>query len=144
MVQAARSGKQNIVEASVNSGTSKEIEIKLTNVAKGSLEELLVDYRDYMRIHNIPEWDRFHKYFLHMQDLIRNHPATYSTFKKGIENADPEICLNVIIGLIRVTQVLLTRQIQALEEDFIQNGGLRERMTKVRLEARNKPQSERR
>ncbi len=81
MVQAARSGKQNIAEASMGSGTSKEYEIKLTNVARASQEELLVDYRDYMRNHGLIEWDKSHPYASRMTDLIRNHPATYQTFK---------------------------------------------------------------
>ena len=92
MVQAARSGKQNIVEASMASATSKETEIKLTNVAKASLEELLIDYEDFLRTHKLP--------------II----VTY----------------------------LLAKQIQALEKDFLENGGLRERMTKARIENRNK------
>jgi four helix bundle suffix protein len=136
MVQAARSGKQNIAEASMASGTSKESEIKLTNVARASQEELLIDYYDYMRNHKIPEWDRAHPYAIRMNDLIRNHPATYETFKKGIENKHAEICLNVIVGLIKVTQFLLARQIKTLEKDFVQHGGLRERMTRARLEGR--------
>lgn len=136
MIQAARSGKQNIAEASMASGTSKETEIKLTNVARASQEELLIDYRDYMRNHNLPEWDKFHPYATRMSDLIRNQPANYQTFQKGIENQNPEICVNVIVSLIRVTQFLLTRQIKSLEKEFVENGGLRERMTRARLETR--------
>jgi len=62
MVQAARSGKQNIVEASMASGTSKEMEIKLTNVARASLEELLIDYKDYLRNNKLTYWDKSHHY----------------------------------------------------------------------------------
>lgn len=138
MIQAARSGKQNIAEASMASGTSKETEIKLTNVARGSQEELLIDYRDYMRNHNINEWDKCHPYARRMSELIKNHPANYETFKKGIEHLHPEICVNVIVSLIKVTQFLLTRQIKALEKDFLENGGIRERMSKARLVARNR------
>lgn len=138
MVQAARSGKQNIAEASMASGTSKETEIKLTNVARASQEELLIDYRDFMRNHGISEWDRCHPYAVRMSDLIRNYPANYKTFQKGIENPSPEICANVIVCLIKVTQFLLTRQIKSLEKDFVQHGGLRERMTRARLEIRSK------
>lgn len=138
MVQAARSGKQNIAEASMASGTSKETEIKLTNVARASQEELLIDYRDYIRNHGLVEWDRSHPYAARMSDLIRNQPATYQTFQKAIEHQNPEICTNAIVCLIKVTQFLLTRQIQSLEKDFMQNGGIRERMTRARLESRNK------
>ncbi len=138
MVQAARSGKQNIAEASMASGTSKETEIKLTNVARASQEELLIDYRDYMRNHGLIEWDKDHPYAVRMSDLIRNQPANYQTFQKGIENPSPEICPNVIVSLIKVTQFLLTRQIKSLEKDFVNNGGIRERMSRARLDARNR------
>ena len=121
MVQAARSGKQNIVEASVASGTSKETEIKLTNVARASLEELLDDLRDFLRTHRFEEWDKDHKYAIRLRELNRQE-SSYELFKKGIENTDPAICANVIIGLIKVTQYLLTRQIQRLEEDFLKHG----------------------
>lgn len=137
MVQAARSGKQNIAEASMASGTSKETEIKLTNVARASQEELLIDYRDFMRNRGIIEWDKSHPYAMRMSDLIRHKPANYETFKKGIEHQNPEITVNVIVGLIKVTQFLLSRQIKTLENDFIQNGGLRERMTRVRMKYKN-------
>lgn len=136
MVQAARSGKQNIVEASMASGTSKETEIKLTNVARSSQEELLIDYHDYMRTHSLTEWERSHPYSKRMSDLIRNHPSTYETFQKGIEHQNPEICTNVIICLIKVTQFLLTRQLKSLEKDFMEHGGIRERMTRAHLKAR--------
>lgn len=136
MVQAARSGKQNIAEASVASGTSKETEIKLTNVARASQEELLIDYRDFLRKRNLVEWDKDHPYAKRLADLMRQ-PCSYDLFRKGIENIDLEICANVIIGLIKVTQYLLTRQIQKLEQEFIKHGGLRERMTKARIASRN-------
>lgn len=138
MVQAARSGKQNIAEASMASGTSKETEIKLTNVARASQEELLIDYRDYMRNHCLSEWEKNHPHSVRMTELMRNHPAVYQTFQKGIEHQDAEICTNVIVILIKVTQFLLTRQIKSLEQDFMKNGGIRERMTRARLESRNK------
>ena len=136
MIQAARSGKQNIAEASVASGTSKESEIKLTNVARASLEELLIDYRDFLRTHKLNEWEKTHPFAERLRFLNRNLPTVYSTFQKGIENENPEICANVMIGLIKVAIYLLGRQIKNLEEDFLKNGGLRERMTKARLSAR--------
>lgn len=138
MVQAARSGKQNIIEGSMASGTSKEMEIKLTNVARASLEELLEDYRDFLRTRGLPEWDDDHPYRQRLRELNRTPNATYETFKRGIENADPAVCANVIIGLIRVTSYLLQRQLRGLEEAFIQEGGLRERMTRVRLDQRKR------
>jgi four helix bundle suffix protein len=138
MIQAARSGKQNIVEGSMASGTSKEIEIKLTNVARASLEELLTDYRDFLRVRGFAEWTKEHTYAKRLRELNRLPDATYETFRKGIENPDPAICANVIIGLIRVTSYLLDRQLRHLEKAFVEEGGLRERMTRARLAERAK------
>lgn len=141
MVQAARSGKQNIAEASVASGTSKQTEVKLTNVARASLEELLVDYRDFLRINNLIEWDKNHPYTERLRFLNRNMPSVYATFQNGIEHKNPEICANVLIGLIKVCDYLLRKQILSLEKDFLQNGGIRERMTKARLSERSLQQN---
>lgn len=137
MVQAARSGKQNIAEASLASGTSKESELKLTNVARASQEELLLDYLDFLRIHQLQEWPKDHPYAKRLRALNRIPEACYATFQKGIENPDPSISANVILGLIRVTSYLLHQQIKRLEQDFLQNGGLRERMTQARLAIRS-------
>ncbi len=138
MVQAARSGKQNIAEGSMASGTSKETEIKLTNVARASLEELLIDYRDFLRINGLSEWSKPHPYIHRLRELNKIPDANYETFRRGIENENPEICANVIMGLIKVATYLLHLQIQQLEKDFLENGGLRERMTKARLASRTK------
>ena len=138
MIQAARSGKQNIIEGSLASAASKETELKLTNVARASLEELLADYRDFIRIRGIEEWSKDHPYAKHLRNLTRRPDATYETFRKGIEHEDPMICANVIIGLIKVTCYLLDRQMKRLEKDFIEQGGLRERMTRERLRERQK------
>jgi four helix bundle suffix protein len=138
MIQAARSGKQNIAEGSMASGTSKETEIKLTNVARASLEELLVDYLDYLRTHGLAEWPRDHAYARRLRDLNRKPGADYETFRKGIENEDPAIAANVILGLVRVTCYLLDQQIRRLEEAFVKEGGLRERMTRARLQERGR------
>ena len=141
MVQAARSGKQNIAEASMASGTSKETEIKLTNVARASLEELLVDYRDFLRTRKLEEWHKGHLFARRLSALNREPDASYGTFKRGVENEDPAISANVIIGLIKIATYLLYRQIQRLEQDFVKEGGLRERMTRVRLDQRSKDRS---
>jgi four helix bundle suffix protein len=140
MIQAARSGKQNIVEGSMASATSKESEIKLTNVARASLEELLTDYRDFLRTRELEEWPKDHPYTRRLRQLNRQPDATYETFRKGIEHSDPAICTNVIIGLIRVTCYLLDRQLRQLEQAFVEEGGLRERMTRARLTYRAKEQ----
>jgi four helix bundle suffix protein len=137
MVQAARSGKQNIAEASRASGTSKEFEIKLTNVARASQEELLIDYQDFLRTNQLEEWPKDHPYVKRLRELNKDPNASYQTLQKGIENEDPAICANVIIGLIRLTNYLLDRQIRQLEQNFLKEGGLRERMTQARLANRN-------
>lgn len=138
MIQAARSGKQNIAEGSVASATSKEMEIKLTNVARASQFELLIDYQDFLRTRNLPEWSLKHPYAKRLQELNRLPNPTYNTYKKGIEHPNPEISANVIIGLIKVTCCLLERQLAFLEKDFLEHGGIKERMTQARLSSRKR------
>ncbi len=140
MVQAARSGKQNILEGSQASGTSKETELKLTNVARASLEELLEDYRDFLRVRGIAEWPKEHSHTRRLREINRQPNASYDTFKKGIEHPDPAIAANVMIGLIKLTNYLLDQQIKRLEQDFLNEGGLRERMTRARLATRARQQ----
>ena len=137
MVQAARSGKQNILEGSQASGTSKETELKLTNVARASLEELLEDYRDFLRVRGLVEWGKEHAYTRRLREINRRPGADYETFRKGIEHPDPAIAANVMIGLIKLTNFLLDQQLRRLEQDFLMEGGLRERMTRARLAARS-------
>ena len=136
MVQAARSGKQNIREGSVASGTSKQSEIHLTNIARGSQEELEEDYQDFLITRGLREWPEEHRYSQRLRELNRLPGATYETFRKGIESDDPEIAANVLLGLVRVTIALLKRQVAAQEQDFLKHGGIRERMTRARLAAR--------
>lgn len=139
MVQAARSGKQNIAEASMVSGTSKETELKLTNVARASLEELLIDYEDFLRTNKLPLWEKEHRLVARLREINRSIPKTeYSTFVKAIENESPEICANTMITLIKICTYLLKQQLNQLEVAFIAEGGLRERMTKARLNEKNK------
>jgi four helix bundle suffix protein len=138
MVQAARSGKQNIIEGSMASGTSKEMELKLTNVARASLEELLADTRDFLRVRGLEEWSSDHPYAKRLRELNAIRGATYETFRKGIEHPAPEISANVIIGLIRVASYLLDRQIRHLQDAFLEEGGLRERMSRARREVMRK------
>ena len=138
MVQAARSGKQNIIEGSMASGTSKIMEITLTNVARASLQELLGDYEDFIRVQKLKFWDKDHEYYAALTKKLITENATYQTYQKGIENPDPEVSANVMIGLIKLTSFLLARQIEKLEKDFLKEGGLRERMTQARIEIRKK------
>lgn len=139
MVQAARSGKQNIAEASMASATSKETEIKLTNVARASIEELLIDYEDFLRTRKFPIWGKEDRLVARLREINRSTPKpTYETFVKAIEHESPEICANTMITLIKITTYLLNQQIKSLEVAFIKEGGLRERMTRARIEERKK------
>ena len=139
MVQAARSGKQNIAEGSMASATSKETEIKLTNVARASLEELQIDYEDFLRTNKLPLWDKNHRLVARLRELNKSVPRpAYDTFKNTIEHQRPEICANTMITLIKITTYLLKQQIRQLEIAFVKEGGLRERMTRARIEERKK------
>ena len=136
MVQAARSGKQNIVEGSMASGTSKEAEIKLMNVARASLEELLEDYRDFLRTEGGILWDKNSREALFVRKLGNDRNSSYEAYRTYIETRPAAIVANIIICLIHQASYLLDRQIRQLEAAFIAEGGLRERMTRARLEAR--------
>jgi four helix bundle suffix protein len=136
MIQAARSGKQNIAEASMASATSKETEIKLTNVARASLEELLIDYEDFLRIQKLKLWEKDHRFVARLREINKASDASYQSFIKAIEHTDPEICANTMITLIKIATYLLTRQLRTLEAEFLKNGGLRERMTKALTDQR--------
>ena len=137
MVQAARSGKQNIVEASMASGTSKETEIKLMNVARASLEELLEDYRDYLRTHSVPLWAKDSKEALFVRKLGRQENESYETYRTYIDTRPAETIANILVCLIHQTNYLLDQQIRQLEQAFLKEGGLRERMTRARIDARS-------
>lgn len=136
MVQAARSGKQNIVEGSKASGTSKEMEIKLTNVARASLEELLEDYRDYLRVRDLLTWEKDSKEAQYVRKLGSKPHTTYETYRTYVDTRSAEVVANIAICLIHQANYLLDQQIRRLEQDFLKDGGLRERMTKARLQAR--------
>ena len=138
MVQAARSGKQNIVEGSMASGTSKEMEIKLMNVARASLEEVLEDYRDFLRTGGFPLWEKNSKEALFVRKLGTRKDRSYETYRTYVESRPPAVVANIIICLIHQTNFLLDRQIRQLELAFVQEGGLRERMTRARLAERGK------
>jgi four helix bundle suffix protein len=138
MIQAARSGKQNILEGSQASGTSKEMEIKLTNVARASLEELLEDYRDFLRSCNQPQWDKDSKEVRFVRRLGSSQDLSYGLFREFIETRPGDVVANIVISLIHQTNYLLDQQIRGLEKDFLKEGGLRERMTRARLDARGR------
>lgn len=136
MIQAARSGKQNIAEGSMASATSKESEIFLTNVGKSSLGELRLDYQDYLRVNGFEQWPPEHKFAKRLYELNRIRGATYQTFQLGLEHEDPVIRANVLLGITENCIWLLERQLKSLEKQFLAEGGLRERMSRARKAAR--------
>ena len=138
MVQAARSGKQNILEGSQASGTSKEAEIKLINVARASLEELLEDYRDFLRVRDAPLWEKNSKEARFVRRLGVQKNRSYETYRTYIETRPAPVVANILICLIHQTNYLLDQQLRQLEQAFLKEGGLRERMTRARLRSRSR------
>lgn len=136
MIQAARSGKANILDGSKAGRTSKKTEIKLTNVARASLDELLDDYADYLRVREFPQWDKDSKEALYVRQLGRTTPQTFELYRTFFETRPAETIANIAICLIHQTHYLLDRQLLRLEKDFLEQGGLRERMTRARLQRR--------
>ncbi|PID64521.1 MAG: four helix bundle protein [Gammaproteobacteria bacterium] len=137
MVQAARSGKQNIVEGSAASATSSEMEIKLVSVAKASLQELLIDYEDYLRTREHRQWEQDSKELSAMRKLGREHNDT-AFFMAMVKTRPPETIANMVIVLIKQTDYLLFKQLKALEAAFLKDGGMREKMTRMRIESRKR------
>lgn len=138
MIQSVRSGKQNILEGSKAGTTSKEMEIKLTNVGRASLEELLRDYRDYLRVRDLRLWDKDSKEARYVRDLGRKTPQTFELYREFVETRPPEVIANIAICLIHQANYLVDQQLKTLEKEFIEQGGLRERMTRARLNYRNR------
>lgn len=136
MIQSARSGKKNILEGSKAGLTSKEMEIKLTNVARASLEECLDDYKDFLRARDLRLWDKKSPEAQAARRLGRKTPLTYEVYREFMDTRSPEVLANLAICLIHQTNYLIDQQLKRLEQDFVQQGGLRERMTRVRLGAR--------
>ena len=137
MEQAARCGKQNIVEGSLASATSKQTEVHLTNVARASFGELKEDYEDFLRNRHLPIWTKDHSIAKQVTGISRQDGKSYETYRQWIEHKDPEIAANVIRHLTMQTTLLLDRQIGRLEQEFLEKGGIRERMTAARLAARD-------
>ena len=136
MVQAARSGKQNIAEGCMASGTSKKTELKLIGVARASLEELLVDFQDYLRQHKLPLWDKEHLKAREVRALCYRKNRSYLTYRPYIEESSPEIAANTLICLIHQTNYLLDQQLRALEKEFLKEGGFTERLYRTRSQMR--------
>lgn len=147
MVQAARSGRQNIAEGSRASVASSQTELRLVNVARASLDELLLDYEDYLRQHSLPQWTKDDPRAQAVRAVAQNYrpdrpdadagPGA-AAYARWLAHADPQVVANAIICLIHQTNYLLDRQITALERDFIEEGGYTERLAAARYEQRKK------
>ncbi len=140
MVQAARSGKQNIVEGSMASGTSKKTELKLIGIARASLEELLQDFEDYLRQNGFKLWQKNDTKAVEIRQLGRIKDRSYMSYRTYIESASPEVAANTIICLIHQTNYLLDQQKRSLEEQFLREGGFTERMYRLRKNFRDNKQ----
>lgn len=136
MVQAARSGKQNIVEGSQASGTSKKTELKLVNVARASQEELLEDCRDFLRQRGLKLWEKDSPQAKTVRVLAYRANRSYKTYEYLLVN--PETAANTLIILIHQTNYLLDRQLQSLQQQFLDEGGFTERLYNARQQAKNR------
>jgi four helix bundle suffix protein len=136
MIQSARSGKQNILEGSKAGTASKETEIKLTNVARASLEELLRDYQDYLRVRDLPMWAKDSEQAHYVRNLGRQDPQTFEQYRAFVETRPADVIANIAICLIHQANFLLDQQLKTLEREFVEQGGLRERMSRARQDYR--------
>lgn len=141
MIQAARSGKQNIAEGSAAGSTSKETEIKLTNVAKASLQELLIDYEDFLRVRDLELWDKYSpKAVTTRRICAENNDSSF--FREAVKIRTAETVANIAIILIHQADVLFYRLIERQKADFLQQGGIREQMSKARMQYRSNQSSQ--
>jgi restriction system protein len=136
MVQAARSGKQNIAEGSQASGTSKKTELKLVGIARASLEELLLDYQDFLRQRNLPLWGKEHPRAKKIRSLAYKENRSYLTYKTYIENSSAEVAANTLICPVHQANYLLDQLLRKLETQFLEKGGFTERLYHTRQKAR--------
>ena len=136
VVQAARSGKQNIAEGCAAASTSAETELKLLGVARASMKETLEDYIDYLRTRDLEQWAVDDPRTQQIQEYSKAHnrPEDYT---KDIDKRSPEALCNIAITLIYQYDVLMGKLIDRLQKDFVEDGGIRERMTAARLGYRN-------
>lgn len=136
MVQAARSGKQNIVEGSADGVASMELELKLLNVARASIQELLEDYQDYIKSHKLAQWTKEHPRFDAMLSYCRSHNQL-EDYEAFFDRWNDEEFANTAITLCRMVDKMMVTYQKKKEDEFIKEGGLRERMTTARLGFRN-------
>lgn len=131
MVQAARSGKQNIVEGSEDGQTSSEMEIKLMNVARGSLQELRADYHDYLNTHHLSLWDIDSERQRKLRDFCHSH-NDYSAYAPLVARMNDEEMANLLLTLCHQTDKMMCAYIEKLEKKFVTEGGIKERMHAAR------------
>ena len=136
MVQAARSGKQNIAEGSLASGTSKKTELKLIGVARASFGELLEDFEDFLRQRGFGLWSKDSPQSQAVRRLAYRSNKSYTTYKSYIENSDPEAAANTLVCLIHQENFLLDQLLRKLEKDFLEKGGFTERLYSARQKSR--------
>ena len=137
MVQAARSGKQNIVEGSAASVASSQSEIFLKNVAKASSLELFTDYEDYLRTRGHRKWEDDSKEVQAMRKICGTHNDS-AFYMNIVKTRPPETIANIAICMIKQNDYLMFRMLKTLEKKFLSEGGIRERMTRLRKQNRNK------
>lgn len=137
MVQAARSGKQNIVEGNEAGTTSMETAIKLINVAKASLKEVQADYEDYLRTHKMVMWDMSNPKFVNARQWCKEHNQP-EDFIRVCNLRDSETVANVALIMLHQTDYLLRKLIDKFKADFLEKGGIREQMSTARREWRDK------
>lgn len=136
MVQAARSGKQNIVEGESAATTSVEMELKLLNVARASLQELLIDYEDYLRVRGLELWDRESPKGKQCRAACKSHDDS-AYYREAIRDRSEEAVANIAIVLIHQTDYLLMQLFNLRKQEFLDKGGIREEMTRERLKRRS-------
>ena len=141
MVQAARSGVQNIAEGSMASATSKKTELKLTGVARASLEELLLDFQAFLRQKGLRIWAKDSPEALTVRRKYQSDKSDGSDKSDpySLKTASPEVAANTLICLVNQASYLLGRQLQRLEQQFLTEGGFTERLYHARQQARRKP-----
>ena len=136
MLQAARSGKQNIVEGTVDKSSSYEMMIKLLNVSRGSHMELLEDFHDYLRVRKLRLWEAASKEVAAMRRLGTEHSESDFFINLAVTRSDETIA-NMIIVLLHQAETLTMRYIRHIEEEFREQGGIKEKMYAVRVNARD-------
>jgi restriction system protein len=137
MVQSARSGKQNIAEGSQASGTSKKTELKLVGISRASLEELLLDYQDFLRQRQLPLWNKDHPQAKKIRNLAYRENRSYLTYKTYIEESSAEVAANTMICLVHQGNYLLDQMLRKLDRQFLEKGGFTERLYHSRQKARS-------